>query len=204
MWALKLLEGAASWSLLPVVFQLMYAPLRDELRDGVRRTVDGLIRKSGMGLAGVALLAIAQFLQPGAVLLIVFMLCVNVVILLWLVRPRYLEALQERVAGVQFDGVAGADQALLSEALKASSPERALRIADLLEYGGVLTERHVITLLTHPHERVQERGVQLSSRFASKTVGRLVEAIIVTGERRPRDAAVWALPVLAADRGALG
>lgn len=121
VWALKLLEGAASWSLLPAVFQPMYAPLRDELRDGVRRTVDGLIRKSGMGLAGVALLAIAQFLQPGAVLLIAFMLCVNVVILLWLVRPRYLEALQERVAGVQFDG-GGADQALLSEALKASSP----------------------------------------------------------------------------------
>ncbi len=203
VWGLKLLEGAASWSLLPVVFQLLYAPLRDDLRDGVRRTIDGLIRKAGMGLAGVALLAVAQWLQPGAVLLLVVSLCVNVVVLLVLLRPRYLEALQERVAGVQFEGVADADEALLSEALRAGAPERALRVADLLVYGDVLTERHVITLLTHPHERVQERGVQLAMRFRSKTVARLVEAIIVTGERRPRDAAVWALPTLAPERALL-
>lgn len=41
-WALKLFESAASWSLLPVAVQLLYAPLPDDVRDGVRRTIDGL------------------------------------------------------------------------------------------------------------------------------------------------------------------
>jgi hypothetical protein len=58
-WGLKVFEAASSWSLMPVAIQLLYAPLGDEVRDGARRTIDGLVRKGGMAFAGVLILGLA-------------------------------------------------------------------------------------------------------------------------------------------------
>ncbi|MDX2013108.1 MAG: cyclic nucleotide-binding domain-containing protein [Myxococcaceae bacterium] len=199
-WALKLFESAASWSLLPVAVQLLYAPLPDELRDGVRRTIDGLLRKVGMGVAGIVLLAVSAALGLWGVLAVVLLVCAGLGVVLWKIRPRYLEALHLRVAGQAENNLVGTELSLLGETLRSPSPERALRAAELLEYAGALDESHVRVMLAHAHERVQTRGVQLAEAMRAAGLAKLLEPIVQAGARRPRDAAVWALARLAPDR----
>lgn len=202
-WALKLFESAASWSLLPVAVQLLYAPLPDAQRDGVRRTIDGLLRKAGMGFAGVLLLAVSAALGLHGVLATVLAVCAGLGLVLWRIRPRYLEALHERVAGAEQRNLVGTEIELVAEGLRAPSPERALRAAELLEYAEAIDETHVKVLIGHPNERVQVRGVQLAERLRTTAVNRQLEGLISTGARRPRDAAAWALARLAPDRARL-
>jgi hypothetical protein len=199
-WALKLFESAASWSLLPVAVQLLYAPLPDEVRDGVRRTVDGLLRKVGMGVAGIVLLAVSAALGLWGVLAAVLVVCAGLGVVLWQIRPRYLEALHLRVAGQVENNLVGTELSLLGETLRSPSPERALRAAELLEYAEAIDESHVRVMLAHPHERLQTRGVQLAETMRAAGLSKLLETIVQTGARRPRDAAVWALARLAPER----
>jgi len=196
-WVLKLFESAASWSLLPVAVQLLYAPLPDEVRDGVRRTIDGLLRKAGMGAAGMVLLAVSASVGINGVLATVGLVCVGLLVVLSRIRPRYLQALHVRVAGAQSANLVGTELQLLAEGLRSPAPERALRAADLLQYAGVIDEAHIKQLVAHPHERVQTRGVQLAERHQIVSVSRQLEALVLSGARRPRDAAVWALGRLA-------
>jgi hypothetical protein len=202
-WALKVAEGAASWSVLPVAMQLLYAPLPDETRDGARRTVDGFLRKVGMGVAGVVLLAVAGLLGSSGVLVLVGLLCVALGVVLWWLRPRYVEAVHARVAGVQPEGVLNVEERLLLEALKSPTPERVLRAVDLLTHADAVKDEHVRLLLEHPHERVQERGVALADSLRVPSVARQLEAMVGAPARRPRDAAVWALARLNPDRAAV-
>ncbi|MBL8917419.1 MAG: cyclic nucleotide-binding domain-containing protein [Myxococcaceae bacterium] len=199
-WALKLFESAASWSLLPVAVQLLYAPLPDDVRDGVRRSVDGLVRKAGMGVAGVLLIGLSAAFGLTGVLVSVLAVCAGVGLVLWRIRPRYLDALHVRVAGVESTSLVGAELQLLSEALSTPAPERALRAADLLEYAGAIDESHVRSLVAHPNERVQTRGVKLAERVGATGVTRQLEALATSGARRPREAAMWALARLAPER----
>jgi hypothetical protein len=202
-WSLKVAEGAASWSLLPVAMQLLYAPLPDQTRDGARRTVDGLLRKVGMGVAGLVLIAVARALGSSGVLTLIVLICAGLGVVLWRLRPRYVEAVQARVAGVQPEGVLELEGRLLLDALKSPTPERVLRAADLLTHAGLVTDEHVRLLLEHPHERVQERGVALADSLRVPAAWRQLEAMVATSERRPRDAAVWALARLNPDRASM-
>jgi HEAT repeat protein len=199
-WALKLFESAASWSLLPVAVQLLYAPLPDDVRDGVRRTIDGLLRKVGMGVAGIVLLAVSAALGLWGVLAAVLTVCAGLGVVLWQIRPRYLEALHLRVAGQAESALVGTELSLLGETLRSPSPERALRAAELLEYARAIEESHVRVMLAHPHERVQTRGVELAESRRAAGLARALEALVLAGARRPRDSAVWALARLAPDR----
>lgn len=199
-WALKVFEAAASWSMLPVAIQLMYAPLPDRLRDASRRTIDGVVRKGGMGVAGVLLLALAKAVGLDGVFVLVLLTCGVVGWALWKIRPRYVDAVHARVAGLDQQADFEGEERLLGQAIRAPSPEQALRAADLLERTGLLNESHVRTLLEHRQERVQERGVLLAEQLRLHSVGKLLENIIATGARRPRDAAIWALAWLAPER----
>jgi HEAT repeat protein len=199
-WALKLFESAASWSLLPVAVQLLYAPLPDDVRDGVRRTIDGLLRKVGMGVAGVVLLAVSAAVGPWGVLVAVLSVCAGLGVVLWKIRPRYLEALHLRVAGQTQANLVGAELSLLGEMLRSPSPERALRAAELLEYAEAIDESHARVMLGHPHERVQARGVEVAEALRASALAKPLEALVQSGARRPRDAAVWALARLAPER----
>lgn len=198
--ALKVFEAASSWSLMPVAVQLLYAPLPDERRDGARRTIDGVVRKGGMAVAGVALLALANAVGLAGVYVLVLLLCAGVGAALFAIRPRYVEAVHQRVAGYAASGVFDGEERLLAEALKAPSPERALRAVDLLERSELLREPHVRALLLHPHERVQERGVRLAGDLNLKGLAKPIEQLIGQATRRPRDAAVWMLARLAPER----
>ncbi len=199
-WALKVFDAASSWSLMPVAIQLLYAPLADGQRDGVRRTIDGVVRKGGMAFAGVALLGVANAVGLEGVYALVLLLCGVVGWALWRIRPRYVEAVHQRVAGYEAAGVFDGEERLLAEALRAPSPERALRAADLLERSGLLQEPHVRALLVHPHERAQERGVRLAGELGLKGLVKPVEHLIAHATRRPRDAAVWTLARLSPER----
>jgi hypothetical protein len=199
-WGLKLVESAASWSLLPVAFQLLYAPMPDQTRDATRRTIDGVVRKVGMAVAGLTLVALASTLGSTGVLALVGVVCVAVGGLLWRMRPLYIEAVHTRVAGVRVEAVEFVEERLLLEALKSPSAEKALRAVDLLEHAEVVDESHVKLLLGHPHERVQERGVLLAEQHALVGCAKLLEGLIHTATRRPRDAAVWALARLSPER----
>ncbi len=198
-WALKLFEGAASFSLLPVGFLLLYAPLPDEVRDGVRKGIDGFLRKGGLAIGGLLLLLIGGWTPPSVLPFLVVLLCVLTAVALLRLRPLYLEALHARVAGAQEDAVE-LDVLMLGEALKSRAPERVLRAVDLLVHAGASLEPHVRGLLAHADERVQERGVKVLQQLGLKTAGKELEALVSEGMRRPRDEAVWALARLHPDR----
>lgn len=200
VFALKLLEAAASWSVMPVAIQLMYAPLPDQLRDGARRTIDGVARKGGMALAGLLIGGLAAAIGVGAVFGLVLVTCVLVGVALWRIRPRYVEAVQRRVEGSIVGGTFEGEERMLAEAIKNPSPEQALRAADLLERTELLQEPHIALLLRHPQERVQERGVVLAERRHAVGQVKALELLIREGSRRPRDLAIWALARLAPER----
>ncbi len=199
-WGLKVFEAAATWSLMPVAMQLMYAPLPDHLRDGARRTIDGLVRKGGMAVAGVLILGLGTAVGLHGVFVLVLGVCAAVAFALWKIRPRYVEAVHARVAGLDAEGQFEGEERLLAEAIKSTSPEQALRAADLLERTGLLQESHVRLLLAHGQERVQERGVSLAESRGLVGLAKPLEALILEGARRPRDSAIWALASLAPDR----
>ena len=201
--ALKVFEAASSWSLMPVAIQLMYAPLADDLRDGARRTIDGLVRKGGMVIAGLSILALAGAVGLAGIFMLSLLVCAGIGWALFKIRPRYVEAVHARVAGLEAEGDFEGEERLLGEAINSASPEHALRAADLLERTGLINEGHVRRLLAHRQERVQERGVMLADSLGLATLAKPLEAIIVGGSRRPRDGAIWALARLAPDRARL-
>ena len=202
-WALKVFEGASSWSLLPVAMQLLYAPLPDEARDGARRSIDGLLRKAGVGIAGVVLLVLAPRLGSNGVLALAGGLCVGMGWLLWRLRSQYVEAVHARVAGVSHWGVSVADEGLLGDALRSPSVERALRAADLLQQAGLVTVEHARRLLAHPHEHAQLKGVALAEAGRFVSVARQLEAMVAAPAKAPRVAAMWALAQLDPERAAV-
>jgi Cyclic nucleotide-binding domain/HEAT repeats len=199
-WALKVFEAASSWSLMPVAIQLMYAPLGDEVRDGARRTIDGLVRKGGMAFAGVLILGLAAAVGLNGVFVLSLSTCALVAWSLWKIRPRYVEAVHTRVAGLDAQGQFDGEERVLTEAIKSPSPEQALRAADLLERTGLMQEPQVRLLLAHPQERVQERGVALTESMGLSGLAKQLEALIVSGARRPRDSAIGALAKIAPER----
>ncbi len=198
--ALKVFEAASSWSLMPVAIQLMYAPLPDHTRDNARRTIDGLVRKGGMVVAGLSILALANVVGLGGVFVLSLLVCGGVGWTLFKIRPRYVEAVHARVAGLESGGAFDGEERMLSQELLSASPEHALRAADLLERTELISEVHVRTLLGHRQERVQERGVMLADSLRLTALARPLETIILTGSRRPRDGAIWALARLAPER----
>lgn len=195
---LKLLEGAATMSLLPVGFQLLYAPLPDATRHATRQVIDGMVRKGGLAVAGLALLSVrSDGAGPWPPVLVVGLGLVAAFVLRRL-QPHYLVALEERVAGAR--ATVEADEGLWVEALRAPSPERALRAVDLLAALAVPLRPHVATLLGHPHERVRERGARLArEQRATEVVGQL-ELLLVDAARRPRVEACWSLAALSPAR----
>src|SRR5207253_5921278 len=88
----------------------------------------------------------------------------------------------------------------LVESLGANTPERVLRAVDLMDQAGVPLRPHLPALLSHPHERVVERGVELALRLEAHETAPTLERLVESGPRRPRDQAVWALARLSPER----
>ncbi len=204
-YGLKLVEAVVSLAILPVGLQLLYAPVPDDVRAGVRSAMDGAVKKGGLALGGVLLIGAGAYANGPAAGMAVVALSVAAGVALARLRPEYVKALQERVTGKGQAAEAGLErleQRLLVEALESQSHERVLHAVSLMEQGSADLRPHLAALLGHPHERVQERGVQLAVELGATESADRVEALLVSPNRRPRDEAVWALARLAPARAA--
>jgi CRP-like cAMP-binding protein/HEAT repeat protein len=202
VYLLRLVETAVSYSILPVGIQLLYGAVPDEQRESVRSAVDGLLRKAGVVLAGVLLIGAGRAATGITMAVAVVGLCVALGVLLFRLKPAYVEALEERVgAPVEEDLELGrATQKLLIDSLGASAPERVLRAVDMMAQAQVPLRQHLPSLLSHPNERVMERGVELALELGAYETAPTLERLVESGPRRPRDQAVWALARLSPER----
>jgi CRP-like cAMP-binding protein/HEAT repeat protein len=199
---LRLLENAVNYSLLPVGVQLLYSAVPDTEREALRGAVDGLLRKGGTVLAGLLLIGAGRAANGLSMALAVVALCGVLGVLLWRLRPAYVEALGEQVGahGEEEEEFNREEKKLLVEALGSSAPERVLHAVDLMAQGEEPLRPHLPTLLRHANERVQERGVALALELEATETVPLLEQLVTQGSRRPRDSAVWALAKLAPER----
>ncbi len=202
-YAVTLLQSAATLSILPVAAQLLYAPLPDAIRDGMRGAMDGLVKKGGVALGGVLLIVAGRYASAEIAALLLVLLCSAVLAVLLRMRRSYVSALAEQVdgAGVRAEApLDGSTESLLVQALASPNPERVLRAVSLMEQGALPLRSHLPLLLAHGSERVVERAVNLSVALDAKENLRAIEDLVSSGARRPRAEAVWALAKLAAPR----
>jgi Cyclic nucleotide-binding domain len=196
VWLLKVIEGATSWSILPVAMQLLYAPLADGVREGARRLIDGVFRKAGLGIAALLILFLGSFLDIGfqsqAVFGVSLVLSLGLLASVWQMSGSYVEAIAARVSG-NVAAFGPIDVSVLVELLSNPHEDKVLRAASLLEQANALDENTVRLLLRHSHERVQERGVHWALQIGTRSLGKELEHLFATSQRRPRDAAAWAL-----------
>lgn len=198
---LRLVETAVSYSILPVGIQLLYAALPDERREAVRSAVEGLLRKGGTILAGLLLILAGRAADGGTMAVAVVALCVALGVLIFRLRPAYVEALEAQVgAGVDEAELDGEDQRLLQEALGAPQPERVLRAVEMMAQAELPLRPHLPLLLSHWNERVQEKAVALALELGAHETVPMLERMVTEGPRRPRDQAVWALARLSPER----
>jgi HEAT repeat protein len=199
---LRLVETAVSYSILPVGIQLLYAAVPDEQREAMRAAVDGLLRKAGVVLAGVLLIGAGRAATGTTMAVAVMGLCVALGVLLFRLKPAYVEALEEQVGGPaeQEVEVGRETQKLLVDSLGAQLPERVLRAVDLMDQAEVPLRPHLPTLLGHTNERVVERGVELALKLEAYETAPTLERLVESGPRRPKQQAVWALARLSPER----
>jgi len=200
---LRLVETAVSYSILPVGIQLLYAAVPDDQREGLRATVEGLLRKGGVVLAGLLLIGAGRGATGVTMAVAVVGMCAALGLLLVRLKPAYVAALGEQVGAPEEEEVeleGEEEQRLLAEALAAPAPERVLRAVDMMEQAEVPLRPHLAALLRHPHERVLERGVALALELEAYELAPVLERLVEEGPRRPRDQAVWALARLSPDR----
>jgi CRP-like cAMP-binding protein/HEAT repeat protein len=202
VYLLRLVETAVSYSILPVGIQLLYAAVPDEQRESVRGAVDGLLRKAGVVLAGLLLIGAGRAATGLTMAVAVMGLCVALGVLLFRLKPAYVEALEEQVgAPVEEEVELGrATQKLLIDSLASAAPERVLRSVDMMAQAEVPLRQHLPALLSHPNERVVERGVELALELGAYETAPTLERLVESGPRRPRDQAVWALARLSPER----
>ncbi|HVG60367.1 MAG TPA: cyclic nucleotide-binding domain-containing protein [Hyalangium sp.] len=202
VYLLRLVETAVSYSILPVGIQLLYSAVPDAQRESVRAAVDGLLRKAGGVLGAVLLIGAGGAATGGTMAVAVMGLCVALGVLLFRLKPAYVEALEEQVgAPVEEEVQVGNEtQKLLVDSLEAETPERVLRALDLMAQAEVPLRPHLAALLAHPNERVVERGVELALQLEAHESAPTLERLVESGPRRPRNQAVWALAVLSPER----
>lgn len=202
---LRLVDTAASYSILPVGMQLLYAALPDGERNRTRSALDGLVRKGGLALAALLLILAGRTATAADMAGGVLALCLTVGLVLWRLRPAYLAALGAQV-GAELEaeeaGVDAADARLLVQALHAPSPERALRALAVMEKREVGLRPFLAPLLAHPAPEVRERGVALAERLMARETAPTLERLVAAGPLQLRVRAAWALGQLSPERAA--
>ncbi|MBI5545304.1 MAG: cyclic nucleotide-binding domain-containing protein [Deltaproteobacteria bacterium] len=201
--ALKVVESLGSLSLQPTGMQLLYAPLADDIRVPARAWVDGLVKKGGAVLGGLALLALSPYLGRSALALAVVCASVLVVGVLLALRRAYVAQIDARLTSVRWGEAMALDaesRAILLQRLADRDPARVLMAADLLAaHRASPAEPWVRMLLAHPGERVRTRGVKLAAELGLRTLVPKLRSIAGADVRRPRDEAVFALARLDPD-----
>ncbi len=200
---LKLVESAFTLSIVPVAVQLLYAPIPDGVRDRVRALVDGLVKKGGLAVGGILLIAAGPWLSGPVPAVLLLAVCAVAAFAWWRLRPAYVAALQSQLgdAPAELPEWDTRSQGLLVSALSAPEPERVLNALSLLESSGNEVVRpHLALLLAHPSDRVVERGVRLAAQTGAQESVVALERVLGSAARRPRAEAAWALGRLAPAR----
>ncbi|HEY3449401.1 MAG TPA: cyclic nucleotide-binding domain-containing protein [Myxococcales bacterium] len=201
--ALRVVESLGSLSLQPTGMQLLYAPLPDATRVPARAVVDGLIKKGGAAVGGLALIAVASYADRASLALAVVGISVVVYgVLLWL-KVAYVALIDARLTGAQWGQAVALDaesRAILLQRLADRDPDRVLMAADLLAaHRATPYAAWVRMLLAHPSDWVRTRGVKLAAELNLHEVVPKLRAIAEADVRRPRDEAVFALARLDVD-----
>jgi AAA family ATP:ADP antiporter len=95
--ALKVLEMAGAFALIPAGAQLLYNPMPKAARASVRATIDGAGKRIGAALGGALLLALGA--TYGVPDLLPLYLALTIILILPLVRRNYLAELSETISG---------------------------------------------------------------------------------------------------------
>jgi HEAT repeat protein len=194
---LKVLENLGALSLQPTGMQLLYGPLPDKARISARAFIDGLVKKGGAALGGLALLVVSPWLGRAGLAVAVVAVSLLVLGMLVLVKRRYVATIDKRLTRARWDEGLEMDaeaRSLLLKSLEDRDPARVLLAVDLLAADRSANIRPwVPILLSHPSERVRERGVRLALELGARELVPRLRAIAMRDVRRPRDEAVLAL-----------
>ncbi len=200
VFALKVVETIGSLSINPTALQLLYAPLPDSSRQIARASIDGMVRKGGLAVAGMLLWALGGI--PNGPLALGMVGVAGVALLVAVARLKYLYvgALDARLRRARWSGdivFDGNAKEVLLAALASKQQPRVLLAMSLLESQSPEALRAKLPeLLRHPSERVRERAVQLAERNEAVEVISELRRMVQEEARRPRYAAVQALSTL--------
>lgn len=197
---MKGIEMAGAYSLNQTAVSLLYNPMPPELRSQVRTLIDGAIKKSGAAAAGLVLGALAIFTPLLVGPWLVSVVAGGTLLLLPLLRARYLDALDDKLGQKKrlkpgaIDPSDKVTRTALRHALFTGDAERVLSALQALGEGYVLTGEESARLVEHDDERVRTEALRhVPASTDDALTERLVAIAKGTGPRRPRAEAVRAL-----------
>ena len=197
---LKGVEMAGSFSIMQAGVQLLYNPLPMELRGAVRAFIDGVVKKSGMAMAGLGLAVAVSVFPAAASPWLVVVVAVAMLVLLRSLRGSYLAALEEKLRGGRMQVVASVaveDKATRGALLQMLGSQRG---ADVLAALAILRRddrfrpaQFLESLITHEDEAVRVAAMALVPTTPPPELEFMLVSILSTDARRPRAAAARAL-----------
>jgi ATP/ADP translocase/HEAT repeat protein len=206
VYALKIIENSGSMSINQAALQLMYNPVRIDLRAPARGVIDGLMRKLGYAVGGGLLLLLAPLLAPPAWQMIIIGLVVVLCALLLRLRVLYVNVLFDRLkvgatekVGLRLED-ASSHLALL-KGLESDDESMIVTSLELLsEVPGVDIQKNLRLLVEHPAERVRIAAIAAIAARGHKEFLFDLLGVINGGTRRCRVAAMGAVVALDAER----
>lgn len=197
---MKGIEMAGAYSLNQTAVSLLYNPMPPDLRSQVRTLIDGAIKKSGAAAAGLVLGAMALLTPLLVGPWLVSVIAGGTLLLLPLLRVRYLDALDDKLGQKKqikpgaIDPTDKVTQTALKNALLTGDAERVLSALQALGEGYVLSADESARLVEHDDERVRTAALRHVPASADAGLSsRLVAIAGGAGPRRPRAEAVRAL-----------
>ena len=202
VFVLKVLEMMASYSLNQPGLQLRYNPIPATMRGPIRAVVDGAVRKLGGAIGGLVLLLVGTLVAAEQMIGVVA--AIGILLVLWLrgLRPLYLKALEEKLAGRErripvLDPTERATREKLLATLKEGGEHETLAAIHVLDdEPSVVLTRHIPDLLAHPAERVRQKAVELMERRPDPAYGDVLVAMLDGLEARPKAQAAKALALV--------
>ena len=202
VYALKIIENSGSMSINQAALQLMYNPVRTDLRVAARGVIDGLMRKLGYAIGGGLLLVLAPVLGPPTWQVIILVMVVLFCALLLRLRVLYVRVLFERLQ-------VGAREPVSLRLEEANSREALMRGLESGDEDLIVTSLGLLAkvpsvplleplhkLLDHPSEKVRIAVIEAIAGRGHKDFLFDLLGIINDGTRRCRVAAVRAVVAL--------
>ena len=203
LFIMKVLEMMGSYSLNQTGLQLLYNPMPTAVRGSVRAVIDGAVKKLGGAVGGVVLLVVGSLMSTTDLIGVVVGL--GGVLLLWisLLRPRYLEALQQKLGdrGVGpipvIDPHERSTRQQLIKALGDDDVGTTLSSIAVLQTDATFDfHEHIHTLVSHPAEAVRLKAIELIQRSPSDDYVPFLVSVVTSTSTHPKAQAARALVMI--------